>query len=85
MYIKHGVNALGLTCPEPLLKARVGLHAVAIGECVEILTSDVSSVKDFHRLVELTGHQMMLFEELNNNDFNQEIELVYRFVLQKGH
>ncbi len=85
MRIKYGINALGLICPEPLLKARVALNAIATGDCVEVLTNDESSVNDFHRLVELTEHQMVIFETLNNNDLHQEIELLYRFVLQKGH
>lgn len=85
MRIKYGINAIGLICPEPLLKLRVALNTITIGECVEILASDKSSVKDLHRFVELTDHQMILCETLNHNDFNQEIELVYRFVLQKGH
>jgi len=84
MRIKYGINALGLICPEPLLKVRVALNAISIGECVEVLASDESSVKDLHRFVELTEHQILLCETLNHNDFNQGIELVYRFVLQKG-
>jgi TusA-related sulfurtransferase len=91
--IKQHVNALGLICPEPLLKTRVALNHVAIGECVEVLTSDESSVNDFHRLVELTEHKMMTFEKRNkrlsqNNieqmNVNHEIEIHYRYVLKKG-
>ena len=84
MYIKHRVNALHLTCPEPLLRLRVALNAADLGECVEVLTNDASSVRDFHRLAELTGHQMVLFEELENHDLNHGIAPIYRFVLQKG-
>ena len=93
MLIKQHVNALGLICPEPLLKTRVALNHVAIGECVEVLTSDESSVNDFHRLVELTEHKMMTFEKRNkrlsqNNieqmNLNYEIEIHYRYVLKKG-
>ena len=93
MLIKQHVNALGLICPEPLLKTRVALNHVAIGECVEVLTSDESSVNDFHRLVELTEHKMMTFEKrnkrLSQNNIEQmnlkhEIEIHYRYVLKKG-
>ena len=93
MLIKQHVNALGLICPEPLLKTRVALNQVAIGECVDVLSSDVSSVNDFHRLVELTEHRMMAFEQVNNHlsqnnvnqmNVNQEIEIHYRYVLKKG-
>ncbi len=88
MQIKQYVNALGLICPEPLLMTRVALNKIAIHECVEVLTSDTSSVDDFHRLIELTKHQMMSFEEINNSINqqidNKEIEVHYRFVLKKG-
>jgi TusA-related sulfurtransferase len=86
--IKQHIDALGLTCPEPLLMTRVALNKIDINECVEVLTSDVSSVNDFHRLIELTNHKMMLFEEVNNSvthkSINTEIEVYYRFVLKKG-
>lgn len=88
MHIKQYVNALGLICPEPLLKTRVALNNIAIGECVEVLTSDVSSVKDFHRLIELTEHTMIVFEKVNNSFYqdnvNQALATRYRYVLQKG-
>ena len=103
--IKQHVNALGLICPAPLLMTRVALNNSAVGECVEVLCSDASSVNDFHRLIELTQHRMMVFETVkkclfisqNNDDqssvgqknadevnMNQEIEVHYRYVLQKG-
>jgi tRNA 2-thiouridine synthesizing protein A len=86
--IKQHVDALGLICPEPLLMIRVALNNIAVGECIEVLTSDVSSVNDFHRLVELTTHTMMAFEEINSNDnqkrLNREIAIHYRYVLKKG-
>jgi TusA-related sulfurtransferase len=63
--IKQHVDALGLICPAPLLMTRVALNNIAIGECVEVLCSDASSVNDFHRLIELTQHRMMTFEAVN--------------------
>lgn len=93
--VKHRVNALGLICPAPLLMTRVALNNIAIGECIEVLCSDVSSVNDFHRLTELTQHRMMTFEVVNkcpgifqNNadqdNMNQDIAIQYRYVLKKG-
>lgn len=72
---------------------RVALNNVAIGECVEVLTSDASSIDDFHRLIELTEHSMAAFEVINKRlcqkdvdqiNINPEIEIHYRYVLKKG-
>ena len=62
---------------------------MAVGECVEVLTSDKSSVNDFHRLMELTEHTMMVFEEVTTTSqevstVNQEEATCYRYVVQKG-
>ncbi len=75
MAIKYTVDVRGLTCPAPLLKARQGLNEVSIGECIEVLATDKSTVRDFHRMVELTEHKLISF---------QETEQVYRYVLEKG-
>ncbi len=100
MLIKQHGDALGLICPAPLLMTRVALNNIAIGECVEVLCSDASSVNDFHRLIELTQHRMMTFEAVNQRpclsqksddqssvdqvNLNQNIEIHYRYVLKKG-
>ncbi len=62
-------------CPAPLLKARQGLNRVAIGECIEVMATDPGSVRDFHQLVKLTAHLLLVFEESAQS---------YRYVLQKG-
>jgi TusA-related sulfurtransferase len=88
--VKQRVNALGLICPAPLLMTRVALNNIAIGECIEVLCSDASSVNDFHRLTELTQHRMMTFEVVNKclgisqNSADQDIAIQYRYVLKKG-
>lgn len=75
MPIKYTVDASGLACPAPLLMARQGLHKVNSGECIEVIATDAGSVRDFHRLVELTEHKLIEFEELTDT---------YRYVLEKG-
>ncbi|MGH1439569.1 MAG: sulfurtransferase TusA family protein [Cellvibrionaceae bacterium] len=75
MSIKYTVDARGYSCPVPLLKAREGLNNINIGECIEVITTDASSVRDFHRMVELTTHKLIAFEQLTQS---------YRYVLEKG-
>lgn len=73
--IRITVDARGLPCPAPLLKARQALLKVAIGERIEVLASDSTSVRDFHRLAELSRHQLIEFEALAKS---------YRYILEKG-
>jgi tRNA 2-thiouridine synthesizing protein A len=73
--IKYTIDAQGLRCPAPLLKARLGLKQLSAGESLEILLSDVDSVKDIKTMVELTNNTIELYEEQQN---------IYRYVLKKG-
>jgi len=75
LFIKYTVDARGLSCPAPLLKAREGLHKINIGECIEVIATDAGSVRDFHRLAELTHHRLVKYEQLTQT---------YRYVLEKG-
>ena len=75
MSIKCTVDAQGLVCPLPLLKARQGLSHLQIGECLEVLSTDGGSIQDFHRMIKLTGNTLVLFEEDAQ---------VYRYIIRKG-
>ena len=41
------LDAVGLDCPLPLLKAKQALNRMACGEVLEVLATDVGSVRDF--------------------------------------
>lgn len=75
MSIKQTIDARGLSCPLPLLKAKQGLHAIDTGEHLEVLATDAGSVRDFHAFIDLSQHQMVEFKELDDH---------YRYVIAKG-
>ena len=50
------VDARGLRCPLPLLKAKQALRDLAPGEAVRILATDSGSVRDFQTFATLAGH-----------------------------
>jgi TusA-related sulfurtransferase len=77
--IKYTINACGLRCPVPLLKARLGLEQLSAGEFLEIFINDKNSVKDIKSMVELSGNSVELYEE-----HQQEQQNMYRYVLKKG-
>jgi tRNA 2-thiouridine synthesizing protein A len=57
--IKLKVDASGLSCPLPILKASQGIKGVASGELVEVVATDPGSVKDFEAWSKSTGNVMV--------------------------
>ena len=69
------IDAKGLACPMPLLKAKQGLHQINTGERIEVYATDAGSVRDFHAFIQLSEHLMVEFEETAKH---------YRYVIEKG-
>lgn len=57
------VDARGLRCPLPLLKAKQALNAMAVGESLRVLATDQGSVRDFRTYTDLSGHVLLSFTE----------------------
>jgi TusA-related sulfurtransferase len=53
------VDAIGLTCPMPLLKAKRALNAMASGQHLRVLATDQGSVRDFQVFARQSGHQLL--------------------------
>ena len=70
----HTLDAKGLNCPLPILKARKALKGVAAGETLEILSTDPGSVADFEAFCRQTGNQLLE----SSND-----ESVFRFLIKR--
>lgn len=50
------LDARGLKCPLPVLKARKALKPLAAGEVLEVLADDPAAPRDFRAFAETTGH-----------------------------
>ena len=72
--IKVKVDASGLSCPLPILKATQAIKSVNSGELVEVVATDPGSVKDFAAWSKATGN--VIVEQSADGG-------VYRFVLRK--
>ncbi len=59
MDIKVKVDASGMSCPLPILKASQAVKTVASGELVEVIATDPGSVKDFAAWAAATGHSLV--------------------------
>jgi tRNA 2-thiouridine synthesizing protein A len=57
--IKLKVDASGLSCPLPILRATQGIKTIASGELMEIVATDPGSVKDMDAWSKATGHTMV--------------------------
>ena len=53
------LDAKGLNCPLPILKAKKSLKGMNSGEVLEILTTDPGSVADFDAFCKTTGNELL--------------------------
>ncbi len=59
------LDASGLTCPLPLLKAKQALNRMQSGEILEVLATDPGSVRDFQVFAEQSGHRLLASSEVD--------------------
>ena len=53
------IDARGLSCPMPLVKARQALMVLESGATVCVLATDPASRRDFADFAETTGHELL--------------------------
>lgn len=53
------VDAIGLTCPLPILRAKKALATMTSGQVLRVLATDPGSVKDFAAFAVQTGNQLL--------------------------
>lgn len=53
------LDARGLSCPMPLLKAKLALNAMNSGEVLKVTATDAGSQRDFRAFSRLAGHALL--------------------------
>jgi tRNA 2-thiouridine synthesizing protein A len=53
------LDAKGLNCPLPILKAKKALKDVPIGGTLQVLATDPGAVKDFEAFCRTTGNDLV--------------------------
>lgn len=53
------LDARGLNCPLPILRAKKTLNGMAAGEVLKIVSTDPGSVKDFEAFASQTGNELL--------------------------
>ena len=69
------VDARGLNCPLPILRARQGINSLDQGQIMRVIATDPGSVKDLEAFCKQTGNEMLDSEQENGE---------YRFNIRKG-
>jgi tRNA 2-thiouridine synthesizing protein A len=67
------LDARGLNCPLPILRAKKALAEMQSGQVLKIVATDPGSVKDFAAFARQTGHALLE---------QSEAEKVYTFFMQ---
>ena len=68
------LDASGLNCPLPVLKAQKALKDLAAGEVLKVVATDPGSVEDFEAFCQTTGHELLESEAENG---------IFTFVIKK--
>jgi tRNA 2-thiouridine synthesizing protein A len=53
------LDAKGLRCPLPVLKARKAMKALPIGATLRVLATDPGAIKDFEAFCRTTGYRLL--------------------------
>ncbi|HEY4492533.1 MAG TPA: sulfurtransferase TusA family protein [Sulfuricaulis sp.] len=69
------LDARGLNCPLPILRAKKALNTLTTGQTLLILATDPGSAKDFEVFAKQTGNQLLESKALNGE---------YTFLLKKS-
>lgn len=69
------LDACGLACPLPLLKAKQALNRMESGRVLEVVCTDQGSVRDFKVFCEQSGHTLLESSEQGGT---------YRYWLKKS-
>lgn len=62
------LDARGLNCPLPILRAKKALAEMTSGQVLRILATDPGSVKDFQAFAKQTGNELLEHAE-NNKEY----------------
>jgi TusA-related sulfurtransferase len=69
------LDAKGLSCPLPVVKARLEIDKLGAGDVLQVLATDPGSVADFDNWAKMSGHELL---ESKQDDG------VYSYLIKKG-
>lgn len=60
---QHEVDASGLTCPLPILRAKKALAQMESGQVLRVVTTDPNAIRDFQAFARQTGNTLLAQHE----------------------
>ena len=60
------VDATGLSCPLPILKAKKALSELDSGQTVKVIATDKGSIRDFQEFAKQTGNELVEQQAIGN-------------------
>jgi tRNA 2-thiouridine synthesizing protein A len=61
--VDREVDARGLNCPLPILRAKKALNDLQSGQLLKVIATDPSSKRDFEAFARQTGHRLVRVDE----------------------
>jgi tRNA 2-thiouridine synthesizing protein A len=68
MLVNKELDARGLNCPLPILKAKKALADMTSGQVLRVLSTDAGSVRDFQAFAKQTGNELV-DQQTEGSDF----------------
>ncbi|MFP8778735.1 sulfurtransferase TusA family protein [Hydrogenophaga sp. RWCD_12] len=59
MIVTKELDARGLNCPLPILKAKKALADMTSGQTLKVIATDAGSVRDFQAFAKQTGNELV--------------------------
>ena len=59
MQANKELDARGLNCPLPILRAKKALNEITAGQILRVLSTDPGAVKDFQAFAKQTGNELL--------------------------
>ena len=69
------LDARGLNCPLPILKAKKALKDISAGDTLKVIATDPGSINDFESFCRTTGNELLSSDQ-NDGEFT--------FLIKKG-
>ncbi len=69
------LDAKGLNCPLPILRAKKAITALNAGQVLKIIATDPGSVKDFEAFCNQTGNELLS---------SAEVDGAFEFMIKKS-
>jgi tRNA 2-thiouridine synthesizing protein A len=61
--IQKYLDTRGLLCPEPVMLLHKAVREIAVGDVIEVMATDPSTLRDIPKFCHFLGHELLAQEE----------------------